>query len=90
VKSKCTDRFWRSYHRLPERVKKQARKAYQLFQRNPNYPSLQFKRLETKDPHYSARISRDYRVVGLVDGDEILWDMIGTHADYDEYVKRLP
>jgi len=31
----------------------------------------------------------DYKVVGLIDGDEITWFWIGSHTDYDNLLKRL-
>ncbi len=56
---------------------------------DPNYPSLQFKRLRTAAPHYSVRVTLNYRAVGLLDGDTIIWDMIGNHDEYDAYIKSL-
>lgn len=37
--------FWDAYHRLPDRIKIQARRAYTLFEENPDHPSLNFKRV---------------------------------------------
>jgi hypothetical protein len=30
-----------------------------------------------------------YRAVGLLEGDEITWFWIGTHADYDRLFEKL-
>ena len=58
-----------------------------MFEKDPYYPSLHFKRIHSTRPVFSARISVDYRAVGIVDGDEITWFWIGSHADYDNMLK---
>jgi hypothetical protein len=40
-------------------------------------------------PIYSARVNLDYRVLGILDGEEIAWFWIGSHADYDKLLGRL-
>jgi hypothetical protein len=87
--SYTTDAFWHAYRQLPESVRRKARKAYRLFSNDPSHPSLKFKRIHTRLPIYSARVDDDYRVIGSVDGDEILWLWIGKHADYDSYIRTL-
>ena len=77
------------YRKLPRDVRRQARAAYQRFKDNPNHPSLRFKRLRTLSPLYSARVNEAYRVLGLLEGDEITWFWIGSHADYDRYLATL-
>jgi hypothetical protein len=66
-----------------------ARKAYLLFSTNPAHPSLNFKRVHHTEPIYSARISRGYRAVGLLEADDITWFWIGNHGDYDRLLKEL-
>jgi hypothetical protein len=83
VKSRATPRFWAAYGDLPPEIKDAARKAYQLFGENPHHPSLQFKKIHQHDPIYSARVTRGYRALGLMEDDEIAWFWIGTHAAYD-------
>ena len=39
---------------------------------NPYHPGLQFKQVHETQPIYSARISRDYRAVGVKDDNEII------------------
>jgi hypothetical protein len=89
VNSRTTRRFWELLTELPEQVRMQARGAYRLFEQNPSHPSLCFKRLHGNRPIYSARISLEYRAVGTVSGDEIVWFWIGTHAEYDKLLKSL-
>jgi hypothetical protein len=74
---------------LPEQVQRQARAAYRQFERNPSHPSLRFKPIHAIRPIYSARISGDYRAVGVREGDEIIWFWIGSHADFDRLASRL-
>jgi hypothetical protein len=57
--------------------------AYRRFQANPSHPSLRFRQVHPTEPIYSARISADYRAVGVRQADDIVWYWIGSHADYD-------
>ena len=38
---------------------------------------------------YSARVSRDYRVLGILRGETITWFWIGPHTEYELMLKRL-
>lgn len=59
--SYTTDQFWEAYGRLDEQTKKRARKAYRLFEDNPNHSSLEFKKIHPSQPVYSARVTLDHR-----------------------------
>ena len=89
MNSFTTERFWKLYRNLPNEIRQQAREAYQHFLANPNHPGLQFKRVHSNRPIYSARINADYRVLGILDGEEIVWFWIGSHAEYDKLLSRL-
>jgi len=89
VISYTTARFWKAYRRLDEAVRRQARAAYRLFEENPHHPSLHFKRVHPTQPIYSARVSIDYRAVGVRDGEEIVWFWIGPHDEYEKLIARL-
>jgi len=89
MKSRTTDRFWECYNKLPESIRQQAKEAYSLFLNNPYHPSLQFKRVHSVQPIFSARITKDYRAIGITQSDEILWFWIGSHSDYDKLLKKL-
>ena len=89
MKSHTTELFRRSLAMLPASVRQQAREAYRLFQQNPQHPSLRFKRVHDTLPIYSARINLDYRVVGTLDGNEIIWFWVGPHDQYERLLKRL-
>ena len=81
--------FWKLYRRLPDQVREQARASYRLFEEDPYHPSLRFKRVSQRQPVYSARVSSDYRAVGVGDGEEIVWFWIGPHHEYDRLLRGL-
>jgi hypothetical protein len=81
VKSRTTSGFRQLFALLPREVQAQARKAYRQFIDNPSYPSLKFKNVHPALPIYSVRISRNYRAVGQVDKDTVIWFWIGSHAE---------
>ncbi len=87
MKAKATPGFWRQYARLPRNVRRRARKAYQLWQANPQHPSLHFKRVDETEPIYSVRVGGGYRVLGVLEENTMVWFWIGSHADYDRRLK---
>jgi len=87
--SRTTERFWESYNSLSTEVKKKAKKAFQLFQKEPNYPGLHFKRIHTSKLVYSIRITKSYRALGVVMDEEIVWFWIGSHSEYDKLIKTI-
>jgi mRNA-degrading endonuclease RelE of RelBE toxin-antitoxin system len=89
MKSSVTKTFRKQLGELPESIQEQAAKAYALWQENPYHNSLQFKRVSQRQPIYSARVSLNYRVLGLLESDHIYWYWIGTHDEYDELLKRM-
>jgi hypothetical protein len=74
------------YSRLPIHVQSQARRAYQLFRQDPSHPGLNFKKVNEENNVYSARVGLGYRVLGQIEGSEIVWFWIGSHSDYDKVV----
>lgn len=89
MKSSTTKNFRKRLNQLPVAVREQANKAYALWQTDPHHPSLQFKQVSQRQPIYSVCVSLNYRVLGLLEKDRIYWFWIGTHAEYDELLKRL-
>ncbi|WP_443112708.1 ParE family toxin-like protein [Desulfosarcina sp. BuS5] len=51
---------------LPDEIKKKGKQAYTQFKRDPWYPSLHFKRVHSRLPIYSVRITKDYRAVSVL------------------------
>ena len=90
MKSELTDEFIKCFADLPERVQKTARKNYKLWKQNPSHPSLEFKKLNTKQLTYSVRAGIGWRAVGVVkDSETIVWFWVGSHSNYDKLLKNL-
>jgi mRNA-degrading endonuclease RelE of RelBE toxin-antitoxin system len=89
MRSSATKTFRKRLRELPKSIQKQAVKAYVLWKNNPYHPSLQFKRVSQRQPIYSARVTINYRVLGLLESNHIYWYWIGTHNEYDELLKRM-
>ncbi len=89
MKSRTTFSFRKAFATLPKQVQNQAREVYRQFKRDPNYPSLRFKKVHPELPIYSARINKDYRAVGQLEGDIIIWFWIGSHTDYERLLSQL-
>ena len=89
MRSRTTRRFRKSFSQLPEPIKDRAREAYRRFVGNPDHPGLRFKQVHAAEQIYSVRITRDYRALGIREGDTIVWFWIGSHADYDELLSRM-
>lgn len=86
MKSFTSRRFRELYAKLPTDVRLRARAAYQLFRLNPSHPGLNFKRVDEQEQIYSVRIGLGYRALGQLEGEEVVWFWIGTHAEYDRLV----
>jgi hypothetical protein len=87
VISKTHEDFWACFDALPKAIQKLARDKFHLWRDEPFHPSLQFKEL-LKDV-WSARINQNYRALGRRKANLIVWFWIGTHAEYDQLLKRL-
>lgn len=88
--SRLAPAFRKDFARLPANVQQRARQAYRQFQSDPTHPSLHFKPLQARTAAWSIRISNSYRAVGLRhQGDEIIWIFIGSHTEYERFLKTL-
>jgi hypothetical protein len=85
MKSRAIRSFWDAYHALPKEIQRAAIKQYKLWLSDPYHPSLRFKKVGA---HWSARVTDDYRAVGIMDGDTIIWYFIGNHAEYARLLKK--
>ncbi len=72
--------------RLPPHVRKQADRAFEHLALDPQYPSLHFKCVNKVEEKYSMRIGRRYRALGYMQGNEVTWEWIGTHEEYNHLV----
>lgn len=80
MKSSTTSDFLRAYQALPPDIKARARRAFVLWRDNPRHPSLCFKKAGDL---WSARVTRGYRALALLEGDTFYWFWIGSHDDYE-------
>ena len=85
MESRAVRTFWDRYHALTPEIRRLADKQYRLWVRNPNHPSLRFKKV---GDYWSARINDDFRAVGVMDGGAVVWFFIGSHAEYDRLLKE--
>ncbi len=74
---------------LPADIRQLAQVAYRRFDQNPAHPSLHFKKVHPIRPIYSVRIGIDYRAIGELDGNDMVWFWIGPHGEYDKLLRRL-
>ena len=89
MKSRTTRRFRDAFAVLPAKVQQQAREAYRLFRLNPAHPGLQFKKVHTTLPIYSARIGIGYRALAGLKAADVIWFWIGPHAEYDRILAQI-
>ena len=87
--SRTSEAFRRDLDKLPTRIRRLARDAYRLFASDPQHPSLKFKKLPPFDDVRSVRINNNYRAVGRLEDEVIVWFFIGSHADYSSLLERL-
>jgi len=73
----------------PETIQTKAQSAYRLWADNPAHPSLRFKKVHATLPVYSVRIDLDWRALGVLQGDTVVWFWIGTHGDYERLLSKL-
>lgn len=88
MKSEIDDDFLERYRQLPVEVRRMARSAYSRFAEDPFHPGLQFKLVDDRESLWSARVGLNYRTLGFRDGETITWYWIGTHAEYDQLLRR--
>jgi hypothetical protein len=72
---------------FPAHVQCFAREKFQLWLRDPFHPSMQFKPLVGNVS--SVRIGDHYRALARRDRDRVVWFWIGTHEDYNNFVRQL-
>ncbi|MGB3510560.1 MAG: hypothetical protein WBA93_15255 [Microcoleaceae cyanobacterium] len=89
MNSQTTSKFWKAFNKLPESIQEAAKETYQLWQKDPYNPSLQFKKIHPVQPIYSVRIGLSWRAVGIKDSNTIIWFWIGSHSDYNQLISQL-
>jgi hypothetical protein len=79
--------FSTCFNALPADIQQQARGKYLLWQQDTFHPSLHFKPLFGNV--WSVRINQGHRALGRKKNSLVVWFWIGTHAEYDQLLKRL-
>jgi hypothetical protein len=87
VNSRTHRRFWDRFDKLPADIQGLAREKYQLWQCDPFHPPLQFKPLLRN--LWSIRIGNNYRALARRHGDLVVWFWIGTHEEYNNFIKQI-
>lgn len=82
-------RWKKSYKNLPKQVRKTANKQYKIFKQDPYHPSLHFKKIHSTKPIFSARVNQNYRTIGILNENIIIWFWIGSHDDYDKLIQNI-
>lgn len=88
--STLSPKFFRTYRHLPPGIRAKARESYRLFVADP--ASVKFKaikRLADGNQLCSARVTRDYRVLGVLANDIVIWFWIGQHDNYERLIREL-
>ena len=85
MNSRATSAFWSRYHALSPQARQRADKAYRLWRDNHWHPSLHFKKV---GGYWVARISDDYRAVGIEFAGTVAWFWIGPHDEYDRLLAQ--
>ena len=89
MNSHTSEKFRKAFAELPADVQNQARRAYRLFIKNPQHPSLRFKSIHPTRSIYSVRVGLNYRAVGVREGEDIIWYWIGPHGEYDQLIRQF-
>lgn len=89
LKSQTTAKFRAQFAAAPEPTRLKIRSAYELWAQNPHHPSLRFKKVHNTLPIFSARVDLDWRAVGILREDTVIWFWVGPHAEYEKLLKQL-
>jgi hypothetical protein len=83
VRHRANPKFWRFYERLPAGIQKLADESFALLKRNPQHPSLHFKKAGR---FWSARVGHHFRAVAVARGEDLVWFWIGRHDEYESII----
>lgn len=85
--SKTQKEFWKCFDALPREIQILARERFHLWQEDNFNVVLHFKPVFGNV--WSVRVNREYRALARRTRDLIVWFWIGSHADYDQLIRRL-
>lgn len=73
MKSVTTEKFRLLFASAAAERQIRIRSGYRLWKENPAHPSLRFKKVHPRLPIYSARVDLDWRAVGVLEDDTLVW-----------------
>ena len=89
MKSVTTERFRAFYRAATLRQQARIKQAYKHWLVNPAHPSIRFKKVHDSEPIYSARVDLDWRALGVLEADTVIWFWVGPHDEYEALIGRL-
>jgi hypothetical protein len=89
VRSVTTERFRLLFAAASPARQSRIRAAYLHWTQNPAHPSLRFKKVHPHLPIFSARVDLDWRAVGVLEADTLVWFWVGPHPQYEALLKSL-
>lgn len=81
--SSVTRSFRARFAGLPPEIRTLVRKQFRLWCEDHWHPSLHFKKVGA---YWSARVDRNYRVLGLEREGRIHWFYVGPHKGYEQRI----
>lgn len=85
MQSRASKKFWTAYSALPAPIQRRALKQYRLWLADPQHPSVEFKKINR---YWSARVTDNYRALGVMTSGTVIWFWIGAHDEYDRLLKN--
>ena len=89
MKSQTTEKFRSLFAAAVPECQARIRSAYRLWRENPAHPSLRFKKVHHRLPIYSVRVDLNWRAVGVLEGETMLWFWVGPLGKYESPLKAL-
>lgn len=74
-----TLRFKKQYNKLPQQIKEATKKQLELLLSNPQYPSLNLKKMRDNREIWEIRITKSYRLTLQIQEDIYVLRNVGTH-----------
>ncbi len=89
MNSELTTEFIELFRKLPEKIKILAAKNYRFWKIDPKHPGLNFKKIKGTNNVYSVRIGIEYRAIGTLIQNTVVWFWVGSHKEYDKIINNL-
>ena len=89
MKSVTTERFRLLFAEASSEQQMRILNAFRIWKDNPAHPSIRFKKVHTKLPIYSAHVDLDWRAIGILENDTVIWFWVGPHSKYEALLKSL-